>query len=429
MARKSKIENSPDTIIVERMYAGEYLEDNIGHEIINTFKTDHGENYIYISPWGVINSKYKNTKYILLVRLVNQHCFEVLGYAGNLSLLLSEESLKKNNQKEAGTIDSELQSKIIEKNAIEYGGVKINELLSEQENTVFVTYKAETYRLVKKQHKLYIVDKPALKDDRHIFIPNIKLSKSSLHMYFDTHTKSDAYETLKGIVENSDNWETSNTSEIINLNESSNKSQGILDIIGKTDDELAHSNWMAFYLRNDKKLMEAFTGMLLEKKNENISDFKIFREYHNIDLWLENKNHIIVIENKIKSGINGVNQERHDIKSEGVSSQLSKYIEFAQEEATKAEQKKETHYIIFLPDYSYKDEDLTPFLHHDKYKIVRYSQLSSFFEFQNCNLPYYDDFKKALRKHATEYKRDLYEVMKDRFTAEIRTHIQHEEEN
>ena len=88
------------------------------------------------------------------------------------------------------------------------------------------------------------------------------------------------------------------------------------------------------------------------------------------------------------------------------------------------EPKKEPHYIIFLPDYSYKDEDLTQFLHYDRYKIVRYSQLASFFESQNCNLPYYDDFKKALRKHATEYKKDLYEIMKDRFTAEIRSHKQ-----
>ena len=170
--------------------------------------------------------------------------------------------------------------------------------------------------------------------------------------------------------------------------------------------------------------MDAFVEMLLQTKKESVSDFKILREYHNIDLWLENKDHIIVIENKIKSGINGVNQERHDIKSDGVSSQLSKYIEFADKKAMETEPKKEPHYIIFLPDYSYKDEDLTQFLHYDRYKIVRYSQLASFFESQNCNLPYYDDFKKALRKHATEYKKDLYEIMKDRFTAEIRSHKQ-----
>lgn len=39
----------PETIIIERMYAGKYIDDNIGHEIINTFKTDNDENYIYIT--------------------------------------------------------------------------------------------------------------------------------------------------------------------------------------------------------------------------------------------------------------------------------------------------------------------------------------------------------------------------------------------
>lgn len=427
MTRKPNIKTYPDTIIIERMYAGEYLENNIGHEIINTFKTDIGENYIYISPWGFINSEYRNTKYVLLVRLINQHCFEVLGYAGDLSLLLSEDSLKKNNQKKAGVIDSELQATIIEKNSIKYGGVKINDLLAEQENTVFVTFKAETYRAVSKQNKLYIVDQLELADDCHIWIPGINFSKTSLHMYCDAHKKSDAFKTLNQMVETSSYWEDSNTAEKIDLGEPENGGMGILDIIGKTDDELAHSNWMAYYLKNDTKLMEAFASMLLGTK-EYLCELRLIREYHNIDLWIENREHVIVIENKIKSGINGVDQERHDIKSNGVASQLSKYIDFAEEEAYKDGKEREPHFFIFLPDYSYKDEDLSPFLHHDKYRIIRYRELSDFFESHSCNLPYYDDFKKALRKHATEYKKDLYEIMKDRFTTEIKAHLQFEME-
>ena len=39
MTRKPNTKDYPDTIIIERMYAGEYLENNIGHEIINTFKS------------------------------------------------------------------------------------------------------------------------------------------------------------------------------------------------------------------------------------------------------------------------------------------------------------------------------------------------------------------------------------------------------
>ena len=408
----------PETIIIERMYAGKYIEDNIGHEIINTFKTDNGENYIYISPWGVINSLYKNTKYVLLVRLIDQHCFEVLGYAGKLSLLLSEDALKANNQRKAGIIDSQKQTELIQDNLIQYGGVRINDLLTEQDNTVFVTFKANEYRQVKAGHKLYIVDSIDSTTAQCVYIPDTNFSKQSLHMYFDKKAKTEQFNTLNQMIENAEYWEPDNTSETIIPNEAQNDSNGILEIIGKTDDELAHSNWIAFYLRNDKALMRAFITDLLGICDIN-SNLKIIREYHNIDLWMENKDHIIVIENKIKSGINGVNQDRHDITKEKVQSQLSKYIKFAEKEDEESEQNREKHFYILLPDYSYKDEDLRPYLYSEQYTIIRYSALLDFFDSHDCELPYYEDFISALKKHASEYKKDLYEVMKDRFSREI----------
>ena len=58
-------------ILVNRMYTGSYLNDNegnnIGHEIINFFKADDKEKYIYITPYGKFNLTYKNEiEYILL---------------------------------------------------------------------------------------------------------------------------------------------------------------------------------------------------------------------------------------------------------------------------------------------------------------------------------------------------------------------------
>ena len=408
----------PETVIVDRMYAGKYLDANIGHEIINTFKTDAGENYIYISPAGAISSSYRNTKYVLLVRLINSHCFEVLGYAGDLSFLLSKEAISAQKQRDAGEIDSDRQSEIIEKNSIKYGGIKINELLSEHNNSVFVTFRAGTLRMVKSKRKLYIVDQETLADKQHIFIPGINFSKQSLHMYFDEFDKKPSFEVLTKMIENPEYWEAENTSEKIDISEADETNTGILDIIRKTDDELAYSNWIAYYLQNDRRLLNAFINGPLQVSTD-ASGMSIKREFHNIDLWMENRDHVIVIENKIKSGINGVDQDRHDIKSEGVSSQLSKYIKTAEEKA----EGRTGHFYIFMPDYSYRDEDLTPYLHHEKYKIIRYSELVSFFEAQTSELPYYDDFIKALKKHATEYRKDLYTTMKERFTKEIKAHI------
>ena len=37
-----------NVIILTRMYVGSYLQNHIGHEIINLFRDDNGNNYIYI---------------------------------------------------------------------------------------------------------------------------------------------------------------------------------------------------------------------------------------------------------------------------------------------------------------------------------------------------------------------------------------------
>lgn len=159
-----------DSVIVVRMYAGEYVTENIGHEIINTFKTDNGEHYIYISPWGTINEKYKNSKHVLLVRGISADVWEVVGYATNLELLLSQEAFDNGKHREIDLIDSERQLKLIEHRKINYGGVPINRILSEQDNVVFATFKTNEYHSIKKENLLYLVaNESEIKGDNYIF--------------------------------------------------------------------------------------------------------------------------------------------------------------------------------------------------------------------------------------------------------------------
>ena len=110
------------------------------------------------------------------------------------------------------------------------------------------------------------------------------------------------------------------------------KRKTLLDIIGKNDDELVYSNWLGYYLKNYPVIAEKFAYEILGLKLTG-EKTEVKREYHNIDLWLEDKNNIVVIENKVKSGINGVDMDRHDLKSEKIQSQLSKYYDFAEKEA------------------------------------------------------------------------------------------------
>ena len=68
--------------VIERMYAGSYINKKLGGEAINLLHDDHNNNYIFISPYGFIDKKYDNkVKGVILTRLVKAGIFEVLGIA------------------------------------------------------------------------------------------------------------------------------------------------------------------------------------------------------------------------------------------------------------------------------------------------------------------------------------------------------------
>lgn len=64
------------------MYAGSYLDNKMGGEIINLFYDVQNNNYIYVNPYGYISKEYNDTvKAVVLVRLLVKECFEILGIA------------------------------------------------------------------------------------------------------------------------------------------------------------------------------------------------------------------------------------------------------------------------------------------------------------------------------------------------------------
>lgn len=49
-------------ILLNKMYTGSFTTTaiDIGHEIINFFKTDEGENYVYVVPYGGMDKKHND---------------------------------------------------------------------------------------------------------------------------------------------------------------------------------------------------------------------------------------------------------------------------------------------------------------------------------------------------------------------------------
>lgn len=71
-----------DVIVLNRMFSGSYLEDNIGHEIINLYQSDNRKNYIYLSPDGNFDAKYKDRiAYVILTQDNGTNQDKVVGLA------------------------------------------------------------------------------------------------------------------------------------------------------------------------------------------------------------------------------------------------------------------------------------------------------------------------------------------------------------
>lgn len=72
-----------DTILINNIYAGDYTNENIGHEIINSYKPDNGEDYyVYVSPHGHVIEKWDDRiKTILFTRNAGKNRLEVIAKA------------------------------------------------------------------------------------------------------------------------------------------------------------------------------------------------------------------------------------------------------------------------------------------------------------------------------------------------------------
>ena len=155
-----------NTIILNRMYAGSYLDEgeNIGHEVINLFKDDNGSNYIYINPYGDINKKSDDSvEAILLVKHVEKGVLEVVAKAENLQQVYYK---KNDSEKEINN-----QNEYIKENQITYGNVLLSEIYEHGDSEIIITFKTNKLRTVKKPVFLIEDKSKCYKYENSYFLP------------------------------------------------------------------------------------------------------------------------------------------------------------------------------------------------------------------------------------------------------------------
>ena len=350
------------------------------------------------------------------------------------------------------------------KNHVCYGDVRIDELFagntSEQYGlAIFLTYTAK--QIKKPRNPIYLVTPSAKQTDKnalYIIIDRDRLATTTLATYFTSDGKVTKYDEIE-LDQNGekitvfDEKKGKNITKRIKyskeqLNEIKEKeknnfnklraliSNGLfvdsvneykplsinvrdftfLSLIKKEYDELIYSNMFQFFFTHSS-YKDLFISFIKERSNGKINlsnDFIIVRESEkNIDLLAKDSQNIVVIENKVKSAINGL---KYDKNGELIEDQLEKYQKYVEDKYPNHKHE----YFVFMPDYSS--------IHPDElkgYKPIYYSNLASWFEKglnrseSNSILVYYRDFVKSLKYHSSKTDNPHEEIMRKRLQANI----------
>ena len=384
-------------ILVNQLFAGKYLDEgeNIGHEVINLFRDDDGNHNLFITPSGRVNGH--DLEYILFVRNVSaRKTVEVVGLAKGISCI-TEEEMK----------------------SVRYAGVSLDQIFHNNTyhgiNDTFsshITFRAESFFLPSRRIFITIDNLSNLGEytvnlssERQVITPQ------GMREYYSDKLDMVAYSELKDLILNNELW-ADTTEKLFPDGAVQNQSPTFMEIIRKEDDENIFSNLLCYYFEYSHR---AFLKFATDPNLLNISDmstsFEVYREtMGRVDLWIESEKDIIVIENKIKSGINGIAGDDY--------SQLNKYHERAEKEA--ARRNKRTHYYIFAPNYARLD--LAQFGLEDVYKVVRYSEIYRFFinEAETyISDRVFPDFIRCLKRHTLTFSELQFNTMRSRMLRKI----------
>ena len=398
------------------MFTGNYLEDNIGHEIINLFKADNNNHYIYLCKDG----KYRRKglpEYLVQVRRYGTRILEIINIAKIESLVTPDEI-----------------------NTITYGGVPLTDIFTdniEQGTDTFATFRASMVIKPKAGlHKIITYEGnrlPVNQISSHI-VPEVHLDEKrndnkycfdvgeTMRNYisYSTSPQSD-YAKMQNLIENafkSNDWiEVGEKVENVET-----KTEHITpgDIYAIENLELPYSNAFRFFLNEYPQLLHGFCKFLLTEGEDNVilnelcnyfsarpcPTLIIHREWNNIDLLIEvDKEWVLVIENKIFSALNG--------RKDNEITQLNKYFDII---STSNKSGKKI-YVLLTPDHN--DIDITNYPHWHK---LHYSQVAKYLSSveDEINDIHLKDFTEMVRRHSD---RDYnYGLMRRRFERVLKNH-------
>ena len=434
--------NKGKAIVLNRMYVGDYLSTNLGHEVINMFQADNGGHYLYLNAYGNFGKDHSGQiGYMLLVKYHTEGMFEVIGKAEGLMDVEGADATLKQDYKAVNPSISKAQTEYIEKENITYGGVPIRKIFNDAEQqNIFITYKAA--RLFKPNRKVFI----GYGVEADVVLTGYKQAKTSLKTYIypkgtfagdqkkeKIEEKINDYKKLLGLIEQEGLWVESNERINNDLLKIKSREVSIFDICQIQNDENRFSYALAYFMTQPqyKKLWQNFfkqyrvelgdnytvareESAKIEDKNWNHKDKP---NGGRIDLLIRDDNNIIVIENKIKSDINS-------IEGDNEGEQLERYYNYISwsTQKDKPDEGKNPHFMILTPNYNQphiKSKDM-----EELYQVITYGELYTYLDGKDevKNDHNFKAFFEAMHRHTHENVNDyLYYDMLEKFVRRINT--------
>lgn len=424
-------------IVLNRMYVGDYIVSNLGHEVINLYQADNGEHYIYLNSTGdFVKAHQGRIGYMLFVKYYGKGEVEVIGKAEGLEdVYASNPEIK---QKQIDFIRSE--------GGITYGGASILDIFkgSEQQN-VFITYKAQKVYESRSDRRIFIRFYNENNESctcRHepgdvvISLEGYRQAKASLKQYIYPdgtykgdlsrsnveEKKRDYRKIFDTLICDSALWvESHNRVDYEELNISSQRRVSLFDICQIQNDENKFSNALAYFMERTE-YFPLWRDFFRRFGIELTEGFTVSREESctnggRIDLLVRAQDDLVVIENKIKSDINSIEED-------GEGKQLRRYFDYANCRVSQSDCPdfgKTIHYVILTPKYNIpviEDEQM-----RDVYKVVTYADLYDYLT-ENISVFKHDinfvSFYDAMHRHTHDNVNDyLFYEMQDKFIRRI----------
>ena len=376
-----------NVIILNHMFTGKYLNENIGHEIVNLFSDDNDKQYIYLCKDGKFNSDDRFVEHVVQVRRPDKTkgTLEIINVASQLN--------EYEEDNETPTYGEKSIYEIFEQN------------LEQQEKCI--TFKANLMRKPKKHLYIWEEKKPKNSTVEGVELKDFNPSQQMreyIYEELDENGKTiieSNYFKLKSLIEG----RLTQMVKLPRVDLGCNISPSPTEIYGVEGRELSYSDAFKYFIENYPDLFKKFYKCYYP--NENIKNIKVYREWKNIDLIIEYDNQLCVVENKIFSELNGVD-----------GNQLSDYKDKI-ETATKDQEspffgKTPKSYILLTPNHKnieIKEKD---------WEIRKYKEIYDFLKKQEVynDNPEIQDFIKSLEPHTHEDYN--FSVMQKRFVRAIK---------